>query len=538
MKNKYTVLPLVFLLASCDFSNSNFSSVNSSINVNTSSTQIESSSDKKENTSTMVSSSNNNNNSSNNNSSDNNKSDFVNNGIDEEAFEFYTNLESLTETGLNANTLIDNAFEYLNSKDKTLPVNYSRREPRYKKDTLIESGIDLQYANFVEKNSNLSTFVSNIINIKKSVFQLDGKLASDEYYSCYDGATDINYYHCYDNKLIYASLDAESDFSSLNNIWYFSLEYNEEDNAYYYFALSWSQYGGILYNESDLRTYSIIYSDQFNGSSKNVVYYDLMEVEERFDELGNANDFSEYGENAYKHQYFEHVKAYTGTDSGYLNEHISQCVSNIYDYSMTLKRSEMSSYEAIDLVNQAPMINTAYYYLTNGYKLPIIDMILINEDKKETVAIVEPIIYHTNNEGHFVVLFTENNAMEFEPSIFCDDFYNLEKGVHNISFDILGKITYELECIVLNDEYYGNGFDYWTMVNYLIPYYSKSEFVQRYIKAFTLSSSEFYSLANDLLLEIDTLVIEDYEPEELDLIKNQMKSYIETLLSIYPFSSN
>ena len=43
---------------------------------------------------------------------------------------------------------------------------------------------------------------------------------------------------------------------------------------------------------------------------------------------------------------------------------------------------------------------------------------------------------------------------------------------------------------------------------------------------------------NYLLLEIDTLVIEDYEQEELDLIKNQMKSYIETLLSIYPFSSN
>ena len=263
----------------------------------------------------------------------------------------------------------------------------------------------------------------------------------------------------------------------------------------------------------------------------------MTEVEEKIDEFGNEKTFSEYGEQAYQHKYLEHIRSYKGKDTGYLDNHINQCVSDIYDYTIALKRSELSSIEVLTLLEEAPMINTAYYYLTNGYKLPVVDIKLFNEDKKATVAIVEPIIWHTNSSEHTVILFTENNAMEFDPLLFFDDYYTLGVGAHNVSFELLGEIKYEFECIVLNEEYNSYGFDYYSLVETIIPYYEKSEFVQKYIKTFSLymSFELFKEELQKLLPDIDTLTIDGIEQIEIDSLKEQMKTYIEMFLLNCPF---
>ena len=106
---------LTLLLTSCDLINTPSSNIDASLNESEISNNVnESSSNLNVSTSNQDSS---------NNIDD---SGFIDNGIDNEAFEYYTNVKGLSSAAFEANNLIDNAFAYLNSEKKSSKLKMVR----------------------------------------------------------------------------------------------------------------------------------------------------------------------------------------------------------------------------------------------------------------------------------------------------------------------------------------------------------------------------------------------------------------------------
>ena len=370
-----------------------------------------------------------------------NKEDLI--SYDKTAYEYFSNVEGLSESSIQALNLLDNAVEYFvsNNENKEKNIKYKFRTTE-EQSTLEVNGNTLSKDAFAKKNDTLSTFIANVINIKIDILELDEYINENEFYY-------INYFQTFavfteykENSITYLSTDVINGEIALDqhgyplNSTYISLQYNPEDDTYYYDSFMNLGYM-LLTNKSDLKNYAEIYQENYDGNPASIIYCDFNKLEEKYDEDGNLKDFSEYGEKAFYHQHMTHCQSYKGNEfdeNGFYHTHYKTLGENLKEKFSSYTAVEYDPIFLLEKIDEAPRINASLYYLTAGFTKPIIDFVEYGT-RPEAYACMEGFPFNSKEDDNYHLLVkTEDECMEIGILNFVDDkTYETTTGIFNVN---------------------------------------------------------------------------------------------------------
>ena len=406
--------------------------------------------------------------------------DIVN--YDKSIIDYFNNHDGLSQQSINSLNFVDEAVETLTSNEKqTVKQANKKLQKSNDTDSIEVNGLTLQKESYTSRYSNDSMFISNMINIKCEIIQLQSYIQPNEFryldygqsYAIFTEYTDTSITYFETNMSNGKIMTNENGIPVSSS--YFSLSYNEENDTYYYDSFSF--FGNyLLTNISDLKTYAAIYQNMFNGSPASFQYINYNELEERYDESGNLRDFAQYDEDdAFLHKHMEHCmfyKGYENDENGYYNTHYKNLMESIIEKFSNYTPTEYDPMFLYQEYEKRPQVNPALYYLTCGYTKPIIGYYEYGT-RPAVYASMQGLVFESKTTNYKLLVETEDLCVEMPLSFFIEDLtYEENSGIYDVSVKLGDEIIPIKMYSNSEIDFIGYAFDF---MPELLKYYDKNE---------------------------------------------------------------